>query len=82
VAFQVPDDLATRMNADGNDLSRRALALDEFKIGRITTEALRRMLGYTNRYQLDGLLKNHGVFYDYPMEDFEREQETLSRLGF
>jgi hypothetical protein len=71
VAFQIPDDLATR----------RALALDEFKIGRITTEALRRMLGYTTRYQLDGLLKNHGVFYD-TMEDFEREQETLCRLGF
>jgi hypothetical protein len=40
------------------------------------------MLGYTTRYQLDGFLKDHGVFYDYTMVDFDREQETLSRLGF
>jgi hypothetical protein len=85
VAFQIPDDLASRMNAGGNDLSRRALealALEEYKTSHITSEDLRRMLGYTTRYQLDGFLKDHGVFYDYTMEDFEREQETLSRLGF
>jgi hypothetical protein len=29
-----------------------------------------------------GFLKNHGVFYDYTMADFDREQETLSSLGF
>jgi hypothetical protein len=84
VAFNIPDDLASRVNA-GNDLPRRALeafALEEYKTGHITSEELRRMLDYTTRYQLDGFLKNHGVFYDYTMDDFNREQETLSRLGF
>ena len=85
VAFNIPDDLASRVNAGGQDLPRRALeafALEEYKTGHVTTEDLRRMLGYTTRYQLDGFLKDHGVFYDYTMDDFNREQETLSRLGF
>jgi hypothetical protein len=37
------------------------------------SEELRRMLGYTTRYQL---------VYDYTIFDFDREEETLSRLGF
>ena len=85
VAFNIPDDLAPRVNADDNNLWRRALeafALEEYKTGHITSEDLRRMLGYTTRYQLDGFLKSHGVFHDYTMDDFNREQETLSRLGF
>jgi hypothetical protein len=50
VAFNIPDDLASRVNASGNDLPRRALeafALEEYKSGHITSEDLRRMLGYT-----------------------------------
>ena len=73
------------MNAVSSDLSRRALealALEEYKAGRITSVDLQRMLAYTTRYQLDGFLKDHGIFYHYTMEDFDREQESLSRLGF
>jgi len=33
-----------------------------------------------SRYELDGLLKAHGVFLDYSMEDFEREAALGERL--
>jgi len=49
---QIPDDLASRMGASGDDLSRRALeslALEEFKSGRITKPELRRLLGFETR---------------------------------
>jgi len=39
LTVQIPDELASRMSASGADLSRRALealALEEFKSGRIT----------------------------------------------
>jgi len=39
LTVRIPDDLASRMSASGGDLSRRALealALEEFKSGRIT----------------------------------------------
>jgi hypothetical protein len=62
LSVEIPDDLVTRLNASGGDLSRRALEalrLEEFKSGRITRPELRRQLGFGTRYRLDG----------YTMED-------------
>ena len=84
LTVQIPDELAARMGASGGDLSRRALealALEEFKSGRITKPELRRLLGFGTRYQLDGFLKAHDVYEDYTMEDLEQELEALKRLG-
>lgn len=56
VTVHIPDDLAARPGA-GDDLSGRALealALEEYKSGRIDTVDLRRLLGFTTRYELDG----------------------------
>jgi hypothetical protein len=85
LTVQIPDELASRMSAYGGDLSRRALealALEEFKSGRITKPELRQLLGFGTRYQLDGFLKAHGVYEDYTMEDFERDRDALKQLGF
>jgi hypothetical protein len=82
---QIPDDLATRLSAAGGDLSRRALeglALEEFRVGRLTKPELRRLLGFATGDQLDTFLKEHEIWIDYTMEDLEREREGLRRLGF
>ena len=84
LTVQIPDELASRMSASGADLSRRALealALEEFKSGRITKPELRRLLGFGTRYQLDGFLKAHEVYEDYTLQDLEQELEGLKRLG-
>lgn len=84
VTVHIPDDLAARLGAEG-DLSRRALealALEEYKRGRIGRADLRRLLGFTTRYELDGFLKAHDVWTDYTLEDFQRERADLRRLGF
>jgi hypothetical protein len=84
VTVHIPDDLVCRMTEDGGDLSRRALeglALEEYKVGRITGPELRRLLGFGTGYELDGFLKAHGVYEDYMMEDLERERADLRRLG-
>ena len=85
LTVQIPDDLASRMSASAGDLSRRALealALEEFKSGRITKPELRRLLGFGTRYRLDGFLKSHDVYEDYTMEDFDQERDALIQLGF
>jgi hypothetical protein len=85
LTVRIPDELASRMSASGGDLSRRALealALEEFKNGRITKPELRRLLGFGTRYRLDGFLKSHNVYEDYTMEDFERDRDALKQLGF
>ena len=85
VTLELPDDIAQSLAsyADG-DLSRRALesfGLEEFKSGRLLQARLRRLLGLT-RYELDGFLKAHGVFWDYSIEEFDKEWETLQKAGF
>jgi hypothetical protein len=69
----------------GCDLSRRALealALEEYRSGHLTKVEVRRLLGLSSRYELDGFLKAHAVWIDYTVEDFRRELQDLKRLGF
>jgi hypothetical protein len=84
LTMHIPDDLARRMSADGNDLSRRALeglAIEEYKSGHITDPELLRLLGFETRYELDGFLKAHGIYEDVTMTDFERDLADLKSLG-
>ncbi len=85
LTVHIPDDLASRLSAEGDDLWRRALeafALEEYKGGRVTQAELRRLLGFGTRYQLDGFLKVHSVWVEYTLEDAKRERKALERLGF
>jgi hypothetical protein len=84
VSVEIPDDLARSLSAAGGDPSRRvleALALEEYKCGRLTAAELRRVLGFETRYELDGFLKEHGVWLEYNDEDLARERAALERLG-
>jgi len=57
VTLHIPDDVAERLSASGSDLSRRALealALGEYKAGRLTEAQLRQLLGFQTRDALDG----------------------------
>ncbi|HEY1159625.1 MAG TPA: UPF0175 family protein [Terracidiphilus sp.] len=83
LTVQIPDDLARSLNAAGGDLSRRvleALALDEYKSGRLTKRELRQALGFATGYELDGFLKLHQVWIEYDEEDLARERASLDRL--
>jgi hypothetical protein len=85
VTLHIPDELAQRLTAAGGDLSRRALealALDEYKLGHLSTGELRRVLGFATRASLDGFLKAHGVTIDYTLDDLTLDRQDLSRLGF
>jgi Uncharacterised protein family (UPF0175) len=85
VTVDIPDDVAERLKAADGDLSRRALealALEEYKRGRLTKPELRRLLGFGSRDALDGFLKLHDVFEPYSLDDLARERHDLERLGF
>jgi len=85
LTIQLPDDLGQRLSAAGGDLSRRALealAIEEFKMGHLTSTELRRLLGFRTRIALDEFLKAHGVLLDYTLDDLEQERHDLRRVGF
>ena len=84
LTLHIPDDFAERLAAAGGDIERRALealALEEYRAGRLTRPELRRLLGFETRGELDGFLKTRGVFEPYALADRERERQTLDRLG-
>jgi hypothetical protein len=80
----LPDDIATRLAADGADLPRRALealAAEEYRAGRLTKPDLRQLLGFETGHEIDGFLKAHEVFESYTLADLDRERQVLDRLG-
>jgi len=82
---EIPDDLARSLVAAGGDLPRRvleALALEEYKSGRLSGPGLMQALGFDTRYDMDGFLKQHEVWIEYTADDLERERVALERLGF
>ncbi len=85
VTLAIPDDLAESLRAHGSDLSRRALealAIEEYRAGRLTTAEVGRMLGLETRDAVDGFLKAHGAYEPYAGADLEREQALLKNLGY
>ena len=82
VTLEIPEDLAAILNSDGRDLSRaalEALAVEEYRARRLSDAQFRRLLGLS-RWEADGLLKAHGVWLDYTIEDFNREGEAGRRI--
>jgi Uncharacterised protein family (UPF0175) len=86
LTVHIPDDIAERLGGGGGaDLSGRALEAllaEEYRLGHIGKPDLRRMLGFETTYEIDGFLKDHNVYEEYSMDDFEREREALRTLGF
>lgn len=85
LTVEIPDEMAERLAAAGGDLSRRALealALEEYKRGRLTRLELRRLLGFSTRAELDAFFKAHDVFGSYTPADLEQDRRDLQRLGF
>jgi hypothetical protein len=85
VTLRIPDDLATRIAAEGGgDLERRALealVAGEYRAGRLTRPDLRRLLGFETGHEIDGFLKVHDVHDGITLEELNRQIETLDRLG-
>jgi hypothetical protein len=61
ITFRIPDDLAGRLGAAGEIGHRalEALALEEYRHGRLTKPELRRLLGLKTREAIDEFLKAH-----------------------
>ena len=83
LTLRIPDDLATRLVAAG-DLPRRALealAIEEYRVGRLGRADLRRLLGFNARTEVDAFLKGRGVDDSMTRAEFERDRADLDRLG-
>jgi len=85
---QIPDDLASALNATDAELSGRALEglateeyKAEYKAGRLSRPQLRRLLGFETRDELDGFLKAHDVLMEISLQELDRQMQDLHSLG-
>jgi predicted HTH domain antitoxin len=83
ITVELPDDLAQRLIRAGQDPARAVLenvAVEAFRAQRLTEHQLAQLLGM-DRYQLDGFLKDRGVWLDYTIDDLHPELEAQRKLG-
>ena len=83
VLVPIPNDLAIRFGSEA-ELGRRvveALALDEYRAGRLSRPELRQLLGFATRGELDGFLKDHASVEGITVEEFDRQMQDLDRIG-
>jgi predicted HTH domain antitoxin len=83
IAIELPEDIAQRLAANPEELSRRALealAVEAYKNETITAAEVRRMLGLPSRWETHAFLKEAGAFLHYDESDLEKDVETIERL--
>jgi len=84
VQFEIPDDVAQQYASDPASLPRQALeafALEGVRSRRLSVAQARRLLGIGTRYEMDGFLKEHGVFLEITAEDIHRDAETAGAFS-
>jgi len=75
ITLELPDEIAGELK----DLPRALLesfALEGYRSGKLTEEQVRKILGYGTRVQVDGFLKEHGVYLNSTLEDLDRDTGT------
>ena len=83
IDLDIPDDIAGQLAPEGRDLARAVLenvALQGYRSEKLTEDEVRRLLGYETRMEVDGFLKEHGVYLEYTVEDLERESAIGDQL--
>ena len=82
ITLELPEDIAQHLSAQWRDLPRAALeslVAEAYRADLLTAEQVRLLLGYPTRMRVDEFLKQHEI-YDYTLEDFEQDRETLRQL--
>ena len=83
VTIELPEDIGQQLTSEWRDLPRaalEALVLEAYRAKKLSAEQLCRLLEFESRYDLDGFLKQHEVWLEYSLQDFEREAEASARL--
>ncbi|MCC6163734.1 MAG: UPF0175 family protein [Acidobacteria bacterium] len=79
IHLEVPEELARRMAPDDSSLMRvalEALASEGVRSGKLSVFEARTLLGVRSRYEMDGILKAHGVLLDLTVDDVRKDAEA------
>ena len=79
VHLEIPEEFVRYLASDETGLARaalEALAADGVRSGKLTTFQARRLLGIQSRYEMDGVLKAHGVLLDLTLADVQKDSDA------
>jgi hypothetical protein len=79
VNLDVPEDVALRFAGEPGGVGRaamEALAVAGVRSGKLTLRQAREMLGIRSRYEMDGVLKAHGVALPLTLKQVLADSET------
>jgi hypothetical protein len=83
ITLSLPADIVQLLTENGEDISRTALeslALQEYRLGRLSEEQVRRMLGFESRFDVHAFLKAHDTHLNYTDADLEQDLATARSL--
>jgi hypothetical protein len=84
ITVEIPEGLAGQLIAEGQDPARAALeaiALEGYRSDRLTEADIRELLGFDNRMEVHGFLKEHGAFLPYTDGDLEHDRDVASQVA-
>ena len=76
ITLKLPEDVAKGLAGKWADVPRavlESLALEGYRAGALTQAQVRRLLGFSTLAEVDGFLKQHGVYLEYTLDDLERD---------
>ncbi|MGD0777114.1 MAG: UPF0175 family protein [Candidatus Solibacter sp.] len=79
ITLSLPADIVQLLTENGEDISRTALeslASQEYRLGRLSEEQVRRMLGFESRFDVHAFLKAHDTHLNYTDADLEQDLAT------
>lgn len=82
VAVNLPEDIASRLQASWQDLSRgtlEAIALEGYRSEVLTRDQVARLLGLSF-WEVEAFLKARGAYLPYNDDDLDQDRQTLDRL--
>lgn len=76
VTLELPEDIAEALGPRPESISRSALemiAVEGYRSNLLSEAQVRRLLGFETRYEVHGLLKEHGVDLNYSDNSLEQD---------
>jgi hypothetical protein len=84
ISIEVPDDVASQLEAGGANLPRRtleALALEAYRSGDITEAEVQRMLCFSSRWEVEAFLKRARAYLDINEVDLENDVAAIRQVS-
>lgn len=83
LSIDIPKPLEDVLRAEWGDLdlaAKESLIIESYRTGKLSIGQVATVLGFETRYQAEQWLGQHGVNWNYALEDLRADRETLGKL--